>query len=34
MSNVLTLPVLVPMLGAALAMLAGRRPRLQRALSV
>ncbi|MCI7455901.1 Na+/H+ antiporter subunit D [Actinomyces urogenitalis] len=34
MSNVLALPVLVPMLGAALAMLAGRRPRLQRALSV
>ncbi|WP_172121354.1 Na+/H+ antiporter subunit D [Actinomyces faecalis] len=34
MSNVLALPVLVPMLGAALALLAGRRPRLQRALSV
>lgn len=34
MSNLLALPVLLPMLGAALALIAGRRPRLQRAISI
>ncbi|HVK46143.1 MAG TPA: Na+/H+ antiporter subunit D [Micropruina sp.] len=34
MSNLLPLPVLLPMLGAALTLLLGRRPRLQRAVSI
>ncbi|MDN5572088.1 MAG: Na+/H+ antiporter subunit D [Propionibacteriaceae bacterium] len=34
MNNLLTIPVLLPMLGAGLALLLGRRPRAQRAVSV
>lgn len=34
MNNLLPLPVLLPMLGAALALLAGRRPRVQRLVSI
>lgn len=34
MNNLLTIPVLAPMFGAALALMLGRRPRLQRAVSV
>ena len=34
MNNLLPLPVLLPMLGAALTLLVGRRPRLQRAISI
>lgn len=34
MNNLLTVPVLLPMLGAALTLMLGRRPRVQRAVSV
>ena len=34
MNNILPLPVLLPMFGAALTLLLGRRPRLQRAVSI
>ena len=34
LNNLLPLPVLLPMLGAALTLLLGRRPRLQRAVSI
>ena len=34
MNNLLPLPVLLPMLGAAFTLLLGRRPRLQRAVSI
>ncbi len=34
MNNLLTVPVLLPMLGAALTLMLGRRPRLQRAVSI
>lgn len=34
MNNLLPLPVLLPMFGAALTLLLGRRPRLQRAVSI
>ena len=34
MNNLLTIPVLLPMLGAALTLILGRRPRSQRAVSI
>ena len=34
MNNLLPVPVLLPMLGAALALMLGRRPRAQRAVSI
>ena len=34
MNNLLTIPVLAPMLGAALTLMLGRRPRAQRAVSI